>query len=385
MKTSAFIIFLSVVLTVYSLINFYIFIRGWQAIPSNSAFRKIYLIIFLFLVLSYIIGRVLERFWVSPVSEAFIWIGSFWLSAILYFVLIIIILDFTRLLNETTQFYPSFATFNYAGTKIIIFVFSVVMVSGLLFYGYINARTPKLTELKLSVNKKAGLIKDLNIVVASDIHLGTIVGNEIFGHIVERINSLNPDLILLAGDIVDEDLGPVIRNNIGEHLLNLKSKYGVFGITGNHEYIGGAEAACNYLAEHGITMLRDTAVFVNESFYIAGREDKDIERFSGKKRKSLDKILTGADRSFPIIVMNHQPTEFDEAVKAGTDLHLSGHTHHGQMWPLTYITDFVYELSVGYLKKSGTHFYVSSGAGTWGPPVRIGTTPEIVNIKLKFE
>jgi hypothetical protein len=190
---------------------------------------------------------------------------------------------------------------------------------------------------------------------------------------------------LLPGDIVDEDLGPVIKQNLGETLKKIKSKYGVFGITGNHEYIGGVEPACKYLEEHGITMLRDRYVMVNDEIYIVGREDRSIKQFAGKLRKPLEDIMSGIDKLKPIILMDHQPVRLAEAGKNGVDLQLSGHTHHGQLWPFNFITKKVYELSRGYKLNGSTHYYVSCGAGTWGPPVRTGNKPEILLIELEFK
>jgi hypothetical protein len=198
------------------------------------------------------------------------------------------------------------------------------------------------------------------------------------------INALNPDVVLLPGDVIDEDLGPVIQQNLGETLRKIRSKYGVFAVTGNHEYIGGVEPACKYLTEHGITMLRDKVISIQDSLYIIGREDLSIRQFTGKKRKNLKEIISGIDPSLPIILMDHQPFHLDEAAVNGIDLQLSGHTHHGQMWPFNYITNKIYEISWGYVRKGNTQFYISCGAGTWGPPVRIGNTPEIINIIMKF-
>lgn len=384
MKTVNFLIFFSIVFTVYAAINFYIFIRGWQALPQSGAIRKIYLFIFLIVFFSFIAGRILERYYFSVFSDILVWIGSFWFAAILYFFFTVIFLDIIRAINASTPLYPSFATFNYEKTKHIVFVFSVLLVGGLITYGYFNAKNPKIQNLEYKISKNAGELKSLNIAMISDLHLGTIIGNSRLTGIIDKINGLNPDIILLAGDIVDEDLGPVIRNNLGETLKSLKSKYGTFGITGNHEYIGGVEEACEYLNAHNITMLRDTVIKIDNAFYLAGREDKDISRFGNKKRKSVDTILKEVDKSFPIIMMNHQPTEFDDAVKNEVDLHLSGHTHYGQLFPLNFVTNMVFELSNGYLRKGQTNFYVSTGVGTWGPPVRIGNSPEILNIKLTF-
>lgn len=195
---------------------------------------------------------------------------------------------------------------------------------------------------------------------------------------------MKPDIILLAGDIVDEDLAPVIDQNLGECLKQLYAPFGVYGITGNHEYIGGAEPAVKYLEENGITMLRDTVIQINNSFYLAGREDRDKNRFSGQKRLEVSELLQQVDKTLPIILLDHQPFALDKAAEAGVDLQLSGHTHHGQLWPLNYLTRAIYEVSMGYKKKGNAHFYVSPGFGGWGPPVRTGNRPEVVLITLKF-
>jgi len=238
--------------------------------------------------------------------------------------------------------------------------------------------------LSIEIPKNSRPLKEMNIVAVSDIHLGTIVGKSRLSKIVDKINALNPDLVLLPGDVVDEDLGPVIQQNLGETLRTIRSRYGVIAITGNHEYIGGVEDADKYLTEHGIRVLRDDLTRIADTVYVVGREDLSKTSFGGGIRKSLGEIMDGVDRSWPIILMDHQPFRLHEAEEHGVDLQLSGHTHHGQLWPFNFITRKMYEVSWGYKKRGNTHFYVSCGVGTWGPPVRIGNTPEIVNIRLLF-
>ena len=131
-------------------------------------------------------------------------------------------------------------------------------------------------------------------------------------------------------------------------------------------------------------MLRDEYVLIENEIYIAGREDRSIKQFSGRIRKPLEEIMNGIDKSKPIILMDHQPVKLIEAEKNGVDLQLSGHTHHGQLWPFNFITKKVYELSRGYKTRGSTQYYVSCGAGTWGPPIRTGSKPEIIEIELKF-
>jgi predicted MPP superfamily phosphohydrolase len=236
----------------------------------------------------------------------------------------------------------------------------------------------------LKIKKHAGELKSLNVVMASDLHLGTILGKSFLNNLVTRINELKPDIILLAGDIIDENIAPVIKNNVGEELLQLKSKYGVFAVTGNHEYIGGVEAASKYLVAHGVTLLRDEKIKIGNAFYVIGREDRASRQFAGKQRKNLKDLLTDVDKSFPVILMDHQPFGLKEAVENGVDLQLSGHTHNGQLWPFNYIIEKIYDLGWGYKINGNTHYYVSCGVGGWGPPIRTGSSPEIINFKINF-
>ncbi|MGA9407341.1 MAG: metallophosphoesterase [Bacteroidota bacterium] len=385
MKKINFVIFFSIALSVYALINYYIFIREWEAGGFQSTWRTVYVAAFLLLSLSFIAGRVLERVSLSWLSTTLVLLGSFWLAAMVYFLLFAFAIDILRLLNFFIPFFPPFLTINPEHTKEVASAIVVIVVSFIVLGGYLNARTPRIKTLVLSIPKKGSGVKSLNIAVASDIHLGTIVCKSKLERIVALINSLNPDLVLLPGDVVDEDIGPVIRNNLGETLRKIRSKYGVFAITGNHEYIGGVEPACKYLGEHGITMLRDASVKIDDVLCVVGREDISIRGFTGKTRKPLPELMRDVDKNFPVILMDHQPFRLEEAEANGVDLQLSGHTHHGQLWPFNFITKKVYELSWGYMKKGNTHFYVSCGVGTWGPPIRTGNTPEIINIKLTFD
>jgi hypothetical protein len=383
MKSYQFLIFFSIVLLIYSLVNYYIFIRGMQALPAGLSFKKWYPWVFLFLSASYVIGRVVERVWISPVSTFFTFVGSFWLAFMVYLLMAVLVIDLVRLILYFLP-QPAFLANNYVQVKQYMFLGVAGLAGIVVLAGHINALTPHVKRIDIRIHKTAGQMKTLHIAAASDIHMGTLVGPRRTSKLVRMMNELNADVILFAGDIVDEDLAPVIRYDLGQSLIKLKAPLGVFAITGNHEYIGGAEAAVKYLEEHGIRMIRDTSFKINESFWLAGRNDRDSKRFSAKERKGLDKVLEGVDRSLPVIMMDHQPFNLQQVADAGVDFQLSGHTHHGQLWPFNYITNAIYELSWGYKQKGDSHFYVSSGYGGWGPPVRTGNRPEILDIYITF-
>jgi predicted MPP superfamily phosphohydrolase len=383
MKSYQFLIFFSIVLLIYSLINYYIYIRGMQALPLSISFRKWYPWIFLFVSASYVIGRFLERAWISPVSSFFTFVGSFWLALMVYLLMAVLVIDLVRLVLYFLP-KPAFLANNYVEVKRIMFLAITCIVGIIVLIGHINALNPRVKRVDIKIDKKAGQLKTLHIAAASDIHMGTLVGPRRTAKLVRMLNECNADIILLAGDIVDEDLAPVIHNDLGRSLLKLKAPLGVFAITGNHEYIGGAEAAVKYLETHGIRMLRDTSIKIEDSFYLVGRNDRDSKRFSARERKNLDKVLEGIDFSLPVLMMDHQPFNLQQVADAGVDFQLSGHTHHGQLWPFNYITNAIYEVSWGFKQKGNSHFYVSSGYGGWGPPVRIGNRPEILDIYITF-
>ncbi len=381
----AFLIFFSIVLGVYILGNSYIFIRGLQALPAESNFRPYYAWLFWILAGTYVAGRILENIHLSYFSDILVWTGSFWLGAMLYFFLLVLFFDLLRLSHYVIPWFPDFIVQNMSKTKHIVFWGSVVLVILVIAGGHINTRFPKVRHLHIEIDKQAGSIKELNAVLMSDIHLGTIIGNGHFSRVVEQAMALEPDIILLAGDILDEDLAPVIRQNIGETLKQLQAPLGVYAVMGNHEHIGGEKAAMEYLESNGLHVLRDTVVMINDSFWLIGRDDRDKQRFTGRQRKPLETLLQNVDVSYPIILVDHQPFYLEKAAALGVDLQLSGHTHHGQMWPLNYITRAMYTISYGYDNIDGMHAYVSNGVGTWGPPVRIGNRPEIVYLKIRFK
>ena len=382
MKLSQQLLFFGIIFSVYGLINFYIIRRALLVVPES--YKSLFIITSVIIILSFIAGRFLERISINFFSDTLVWIGSFWIAFMFYFFLVLVVIDLLRLINLIIPFFPAFVTINIEKTRRITALIVLVLVTVTVVGGYINTKVIITKTYKMKIYKHAGELKSLNIAMASDIHLGTINGKSFLNKLVAEIDKLNPDIILLAGDIIDEDLAAVIKNNVGEELIRLKSKYGVYAITGNHEYIGGVEEAYKYLTAHGVNVLRDDKIKIDNAFYVVGREDRSIKQFAGKQRKELKDLLTGVDKSFPVILMDHQPFGLNEALENNIDLQLSGHTHYGQLWPLNFIIEKIYELSWGYGINGNTHYYVSCGVGGWGPPVRTGSRPEIINFKINF-
>lgn len=384
MKAIKFLFFISIFLLIYLLANYYIFMHGIQSIPASKGIKALYITLFTYFSLAYMASRLLEHSSAIKLHHVLYYSGSLWFAALLYFFIAALFFDFVRIVNLAFHFLPDIHSYVYANLKLYGFVITVLIIVFILGLGYRNAANPRLRQLDISIKKSGGKYKALKIAMVSDIHLGSLINKNKVATMVANINGLHPDIILMAGDVLDEIQEPIFREDIGEPLQDLKAPLGVYAITGNHEYIGGVNAAVKYLESKNIQMLRDTVICIDNSFYLAGREDRDSGRFTGRKRKSLNEIIENIDRKMPLIVMDHQPFKLEEAVSNDVDLQLSGHTHNGQFWPLNHITRKIFDVSWGYKLKANTHIYVSCGYGTWGPPVRSANTPELVLITLSF-
>jgi len=379
------IIFFGIVLTVYLTVNYYIMRRGLQSLPRRKSLRIAYISVFILLALSYIAGRLFERWEFIDLARIFTLVGAFWIASILYFFLLILFADFLRALNGFFHFFPDFIKQNWQKTKLITFYSIIGITVTIVFFGYVNAHEPVVNNIYIKVDKKVKGMKTLRIAAVSDIHLGIINGKSFVNDLTKRLQKLDADIIVLPGDILDESESAAVDYTICQSFKLLNPKYGIWAVPGNHEYYGGINHAMRFLRYCGIKVLRDNCVEIDEKFYLAGREDYSKNRLTEKARKELNVILKGIDRTKPVILLDHQPINLNDAYREKIDLQISGHTHHGQLWPLNIITNAVYELSYGYMQKGKTHYYVSDGYGTWGPPVRVGNTPEIVLITITFE
>jgi len=224
---------------------------------------------------------------------------------------------------------------------------SFLLIAG----GFINAMFPVVKKYDITINKGAGELKNLRIAAVSDIHLGSVIRKRSMRQLSAMIESTDPDIVLLLGDIVDGEIGPVLRDDLLSYFKCPKCRYGLIAITGNHEFIGGAYRTIPYIESKGIRILRDETVILPGGIQIIGRIDRDSRMFYGKERKQLGELMKGIDITKPVILLDHQPFKLEETEKHNIDLQLSGHTHNGQMWPLNHITKMIYEVSYGYKKK----------------------------------
>ena len=380
MRSIYFLIFFSIVMTIYGSVNYYLFVRGLQVFSLTHQMKQWFIVIFWTVVSMFIVGNVLERTATSAFSEWIYRIGSFWMAFMLYLFIAVVLIDFVRTLNHFFHFLPPFSQImRFRLGLAVISIASLVIVGG-----HINALWINVKQIPLTIHKKVSGSPEVKLLMASDIHLGALIGERREKRLLEIVREQKPDLVLLCGDLVDGEIAPVLRKNLGRHIQEIQTPLGVYAIFGNHEYIGGIDKTLPYLKSINIKVLVDETVTLPDGIQLVGRNDRSAGS-GANSPKSLAELLAVVDQSKPVIVMNHQPFNLDEVARANVDLHLSGHTHNGQLWPFNYITEAIFELSWGLMKKENTNFYVSSGFGTWGPTVRTGNRPEVVVFNLKFD
>lgn len=259
------------------------------------------------------------------------------------------------------------------GTSTLIVVLSLLILGVL---GYRNFTNTRVVKTEISIDKKSSL-DSLRVVFISDLHL-TITSNKImFQKAFDKINALDPDIILIGGDIIDYS-HKVIRDDYSQIFKSLKSKYGIYSVLGNHEYYGGIDGNEGYIRSLGINVLRDD-VFSIEDIHIIGRDDSH-----NKDRLPLRNITSDISADETLIIVDHNPQSIDESIDAKGDLQLSGHTHRGQFFPYNLVVDRMYRNGYGYKKIEGLNTIVTAGLGSWLIPYRIGSTSEINLIDITF-
>lgn len=378
-----FLCVLSVFISIYVAGNYYVGLRFFQSLKNLiEPYSLLYWTCYSLLATSFFASRLGKRFYLGYFNDLISVTGDYWLAAVYYSFLMWIVMDILHhlinLIFPTTQIiqYPSF----YWGFLVLSLVFL------LLIYGTWNANHPQVVHYDITIKKRVQNLSKIHAVMVSDIHLGLVVDNDRLDAMVNRINELDPDIVLLAGDTIDEDVRLFANNKMPEILKKLRSKYGVYAVLGNHEYISGnSELAVEYLQQAGISVLVDECIKINNQFYIIGRDDRMAGRMFGKSRLELSSLIEEIDNNLPIILLDHQPINLEEGQRNGIDLQLSGHTHNGQFFPNNLIAKHIFENSWGYLRKGEYQVVVSSGFGTWGPPIRIGSNSEITDLTISFE
>lgn len=339
--------------------NAYVCRHLWMILPGSARAAGVSLcILFLLCIMAVFMWEKELPLWANKMIYT---IGTAWIFIFLYLLMAFILLDFVQWIFPTTK---TFFLHNWKGAATIGLFLILIFSYGRWHYG-------QKTRVSLDLTTDKPMTHPVKIVMVSDLHLGYTIGKKEMEQWADKINAEKPDVILIAGDIVDYSMRPLEKENIFTALHQLKAPLGVYACPGNHDVMAHAEEYAGFEQKSGIRLLKDETVLVDSTFYIIGRKDH-----SRMRRKPLKSLLEGIDKNKPIILLDHQPQHLEEAEQNSIDLQLSGHTHRGQVFPINLITDAIYEVSHGYKRKGKTHVYVSSGLGIWGGKFRIGSQSE---------
>lgn len=363
------------ILLLYLVGNCYVF-YGYSPIVANTTVEVQILFVLTAVILTFsillffAIGKRIPVYLASALYK----VGTGWFMLTIQAFLVTAVCDLARLVNTLLVHSDSWFFDVHSPKRGALLVGITLFIA---FIGHVNYLKKRRIELNLKVDKK--LPRGLKIVLLTDMHLGYAIENKELKSWVNLVNEEQADVVLIAGDIIDVSLLPLHYFQLDKVLKQFKSKYGMFACVGNHEYLSGIERSIDFLKSADITILRDETICFDElSLNIIGRDDK-----TNLKRKSLSSIMDPIQKDYISILLDHQPYNLDEASTNGVDIQFSGHTHRGQMWPISWITDRLFENSYGYSKKDNTQYYVSSGIGIWGGRYRVGTRSEYVVINIK--
>lgn len=340
----------------------------WTLVPLPPLWRVLIIALgvgaFLSLFLS--ITRVIDS-WPLPLARLVYDVSTSSVFVLLYVVMAFLALDLLRLIRVVPA---SWMHHNgYTTIAITLTLFAVFLLGNIRYHHKVRA------ELHLTTAKQ--LSRPLQLVLLSDLHLGYHNPRHELARWVDMINREHPDAVLIAGDIIDGSLRPLIEERMADEMRRIAAP--VYACLGNHEYFSGEPLAEQFYREAGITLLRDSAAtLAGGDVVVIGRDD-----LSNCRRLSVADLAAKTDRNRFTILLDHQPYHLEKAEQAGIDFQLSGHTHHGQVWPISWITDALYECAFGEHQRGQARYYVSSGLGIWGGKYRIGTRSEYVVMEIE--
>lgn len=327
-------------------------------------------------------------------------VSNYWLGILLYILLTVVVADLLRLLLKRLKFPHKEKLFS-TGGHAVVGTICLCIICAFSLVGIFTAHHTVVTRQDFTIEKDGGNLDSLHIVLIADLHLGYSIGDDHMKQMVKKINELDPDLVLVAGDIFDNEYEAVKNpDQVAETLSGIRSKYGVYATYGNHDIeepilagftFGGKDKKKqsdprmdDFMQKAGFTLLQEKGVWIDDSVYLYGRPDYERPGRGIKERKTPEEITKNLDKSKPILVLEHEPRQLQELADAGVDAQLCGHTHDGQMFPGNLTIDLLWENAYGYIKKDGMHSVVTSGVGVFGPDMRVGTKSEIYDLHVNF-
>jgi len=373
-------LFLFIYFSIYGGVHLYAFLKLKRGFALELPAYLILAIFMILMVVSPIVVRISERYGYEALARGLAYIGFTWMGLLFIFISASFFFDIYRLLHFSARMLTQrpLADFTLSlrnfCTLAMLFSFAVVI------YGYFEALHIRTEHVTVKTSKIPEKIGRFRVVQISDVHLGLIVGKSRLKRILRQVKDARPDILVSTGDLVDGQMDDL--EALTDMFQNIPTKYGKFAITGNHEFYAGLDRALAFTEKAGFTILRGEGLTVSNLLNVAGVDDPARKRYGPDRAASEKALLDKLPREKFTLFLKHQPVISSESVGM-FDLQLSGHTHKGQIFPFNLITKLYYPIHTGISKVNGNALlYVSRGSGTWGPPVRFLSPPEVTVIDI---
>lgn len=374
----AFLIFIGIFLTLSGLLHFYFYRKIIKAFPLALPYHILIIVILIFLMMSPIIMRLIEGKVPDIIYTITVYTGYIWMG-------IIFLLFSFNLVVDLYQFMVFILSrvFDPALTKYIpphraTFLVIISLIAFINIYGFFEAGRIKTEKVTIETGKFPPDVDFLRVAQISDIHFSRTNGLKLANKITGIINKLDPDILVSTGDLIDDGLREV--EEVQSLFRKIDTGYGKYAATGNHEFIAGIEKTSKFTEDCGFKLLRNETLKINEFFTIAAIDDPGVNRDSQSSVPDESAILDELSDDNINLYLKHQPVINPENI-GRFDLQLSGHTHNGQIFPFRFFVKLSYKYIAGlYDLGNNSLLYVSRGTGTWGPPIRFLSPPEITVI-----
>ena len=360
--------FLSVALLIYGCMHLYALGKAWMVFPHSFGLALALTLAGIVLTLSPLIVWFLERQSWHRATVATAWVSYTWMGYLFLFLCIGLLFDLGHAL-------ATLLNFKWPLNESLAFRTVGLLALGTLGYGFVEARQLRVEEINITASKLAS--GRVTIAQISDLHLGIMLGDEFLDRVIGKLREIKPDIVVATGDIVDgqgDDLEALAR-----HFHSYTPPLGAYAVTGNHEYYAGLENSLSFLRNAGFIVLRGESAKAG-GIVLVGVDDPTAVSSGQQAGLNTSKGLAAVTSNDFIVLLKHQPVVGSDWP---FDLQLSGHIHGGQIFPFVYLTRLTYGVRIGLTELAyGRRLYVSRGAGTWGPPIRLFTAPEITLITI---
>ncbi len=386
-RALVFVLFFIVATTLLVGWHYYLWARlvrdpGWPERIKKTG-KVVFVLLAFGLIVVMLVGRVFPSDAMRPISL----LGFGWLGTSFMMVVCLLVLDLMRLGAWGARRVAKQEALDAEKRRTLSrIVAGATLSTGALgaAYGAATALgTIPIERVRVPLRRLSKSMSGTTIAQLSDMHVGPTLQKEWVDGVVKQVNVLEPDMIVITGDLVDGSVKQ-LRDHVAP-LAQLKARYGVYFVTGNHEYYSGANAWIEELTRMGIRVLRNERVSIgdgSDSFDLAGVDDWSSSRMEEGHGHDIVSAMRDADPNREVVLLSHQPRSIHEAAENGIGLQLSGHTHGGQIYPWYYAVFLQQPFVAGLHQVKNTWLYVNRGTGFWGPPIRVGAPPEISLIEL---